>query len=444
MVSKTEQDRSAELVPLSLSSGTDEETSSNNFSEYSDSDINKHVDGVAGGGHAEFGEPGTASKRQVAVNIFISFVGSGMLGMPYAFSKSGWLLGTASLAIISSLNIYAMLLLVKTRRKLESKGFTGIHGYGDIGRITSGDSGGTFVNICLCISQLGFATAYIIFIAANLNATFGIDRAYICLGCVPILAGLVQIQDMKHLSPFSLIADVANISGLLAVMFQDFQAYEIAVDHTIIQFNFSKVLYVSSVSLYALEGVGMVLPLESSCADRKWFPSLLKNTLFAITALMAVFGCCGYLAFGAATEAPITLNLEGTSATVVKFALCIGLYFTFPIMMFPVNEVMEDMFLPLDGSRPNTLFRTLVVLFSALTAYVIPNFGLFLGLVGSSICTILGFILPCYFHLKAFGQSDLRGWEILLDYFLIIFGVFFGIMGTISAVHDLIEDSRRR
>ena len=105
---------------------------------------------------------------------------------------------------------------------------------------------------------------------------------------------------------------------------------------------------------------------------------------------------------------------------------------------------MEDMFLPLDGSRPNTLFRTMVVIFSALTAYVIPNFGLFLGLVGSSICTILGFILPCYFHLKAFGQSDLRGWEILLDYFLIIFGVFFGIMGTISAVHDLIEDSRRR
>ena len=89
MVSKIEQDCSTELVPLSSKSGTDEETSSNSVSEYSDSEI--HIDGGAGGGHAEFGEPGSASKRQVAVNIFISFVGSGMLGMPYGKKFIQWI-----------------------------------------------------------------------------------------------------------------------------------------------------------------------------------------------------------------------------------------------------------------------------------------------------------------------------------------------------------------
>ena len=323
--------------------------------------------------HGEFGV-GNSSPIQVAVNIFISFVGSGMLGMPYAFKQSGWLLGIITLSFMSLLNIYAMLLLVQTRKKLEADGHTGMFGYGDVGRIISGRRGENFVNICLVISQVGFATAYIIFISANLNNIAGIHTAYICFGCVPILAVLVQIQDMKYLAPFSLIADIANLSGLCAVLLQDFTAYR--VSHEIaIPYNFSNVLYVASVSLYALEGVGLVLPLESSCKDRKWFPSLLRNTIVGITSLMAVFGCCGYFAFGSETEAPITLNLEGFWATLVKLALCVGLYLTFPIMLFPVNEVMEDFVLSDDNSKPNRPFRTSVVILSAFIAYAIPDFG---------------------------------------------------------------------
>ena len=323
--------------------------------------------------HGEFGV-GNSSPIQVAVNIFISFVGSGMLGMPYAFKQSGWLLGIITLSFMSLLNIYAMLLLVQTRKKLEADGHTGMFGYGDVGRIISGRRGENFVNICLVISQVGFATAYIIFISANLNNIAGIHTAYICFGCVPILAVLVQIQDMKYLAPFSLIADIANLSGLCAVLLQDFTAYR--VSHEIaIPYNFSNILYVASVSLYALEGVGLVLPLESSCKDRKWFPSLLRNTIVGITSLMAVFGCCGYFAFGSETEAPITLNLEGFWATLVKLALCVGLYLTFPIMLFPVNEVMEDFVLSDDNSKPNRPFRTSVVILSAFIAYAIPDFG---------------------------------------------------------------------
>lgn len=386
--------------------------------------------------HGEFGV-GNSSPIQVAVNIFISFVGSGMLGMPYAFKQSGWLLGIMALSVMSTLNIYAMLLLVQTRQKLEADGHTGMFGYGDLGRIISGRRGENFVNICLVISQVGFATAYIIFISVNLNNIAGIHTAYVCFGCVPVLAILVQIQDMKHLAPFSLIADVANLSGLCAVMLQDFTTYRVSHE-TVIPFNFSNILYVASVALYSLEGVGLVLPLESSCQDRSWFPSLLTKTIIGITTLMAVFGCCGYFAFGSETETPITLNLDGGWATVVKLALCVGLYLTFPIMLFPVNEVMEDFVLSRDGSRPNRPFRASVVILSAFIAYAIPDFGKFLSLVGASICSILGLILPGYFHLQAVGK-DMSIWQFLIDWFLIIFGIVFGIFGTYDAFVSLLE-----
>jgi len=423
--------KESKLIPITTSSTTSDSTSSSTsddeetklISNSSSSTGSSHT-----GGHGEFGLPGTANKKQVAVNIFISFVGSGMLGMPYAFSQSGYVLGIVGLGTISCLNIYTMLLLVKIRKRLESEGHTNIEGYGDVGRVVIGERGERFVNICLVISQLGFAIAYIIFIAANINNIFGINRAYICFGCVPLLAVLVQTQDMKQLSPFSLVADIANLFGLATVMCLDLKAFSI-YHESVITHDFSKVFYVSAVALFSLEGVGMVLPLESSCEDRKWFPGLMKKTLLSITSLMAIFGCCGYFAFGTGTKAPITLNLDGNVSTVIKLALCLGLYLTFPVMLFPVNEVMEDLLLGKE-SRRNKFFRSFVVLMCVTIAWMIPNFGQFLSLVGASICTILGFILPCYFHLKSFKRTELKYWEIFLDWFLIAFGVVFGILGT--------------
>jgi len=403
-------------------------------------------DGFTEGKHAshyEVGAVGTANTKQLAVNIFTSFVGAGLLGMPFAFSQSGWILAIIGLCSASSANAYAMLLLVKTRKKLEKdKGHKDIKGYGDLGRILAGNRGEKLVNGCLVVSQVGFATAYIIFIAANLYNVAKINRAITCFGCVPILALLVQIQDMGKLSKFSLMANVSNLVGISAVLMQDYQIYKDGNhEEQLVTFNFSNLLYILGVSIYSLEGAGMVLPLESSYENRDNFSSILTTCIIGITTLLAGFGFCGYRAFGALTETPITLNLEGEWAATVKIALCVALYFTFPIMMFPVNEVMEDFFLK-KGPRPNRIFRASVVLFSASIAYAVPNFGKFLSLVGSSVCTILGFILPAFFHLKAFRVAELSIFELILDYFLLAFGFVFSVIGTYTSLMNLINDEQ--
>jgi len=421
-------------------------SSSASSSSFSDEEIeNGPLSKTKGGGHGHEYPPGTATSSQVAVNIFISFVGAGMLGMPYAFSRSGWLLGLLALSATSIANVYCMLLLVKTRRKLEdSEGHTDLFGYGDVGRVVAGNWGESLVNGCLVLSQVGFGTAYLIFVAENLHNIAKIERLWTCIACVPILAILVQITDMKKLSPVSLFADVVNITGLCAVLYEDYQVSVNNSEHgrgdeDLTAINYSSFLYVTGVAIYSLEGVGLVLPLESSHVCRDEFPSVMKKTIFGITSLMIVFGCSGYYAFGSLTESPITLNLGGEWATVVKLCLCVGLYLTFPMMMFPVNEVLEDFFLSEKMPKPNRVFRTCVVIASATIAYAVPNFGQFLSLVGSSICTLLAFILPCYFHLMAFGRQGLSYWEILLDYFLIGFGVLFGVLGTYESFSAIMQ-----
>lgn len=458
--------------------------------------------GGGGGGTAAAADPtphpppsadaapaGTATPRQMVVNIFISFVGAGMLGMPHAFSRSGWALGVVCLSSVSALNVHCMLLLVSTRKRLEDLGHRGIAGYGDVGRIVLGTRGETLVNASLVISQVGFSTAYLIFIAANLPSIYeGLSRGIICLGCVPGLAALAQVRDMAVLSPFSLVADVANLSGTATAFLQDFEAYRGGVvggGESLKAFDFSAFLYVTALSIYSLEGVGLVLPLESSCLDRGAFPRLLARSVAGITALIAAFGVAGYAAFGSGTSSPVTLNLSGPSASFVKLSLCVALYLTYPVMLFPVWLVA-----PAGGWG-----RSALVAGTAAVAYSCPDFGKFLGLVGASICTLLGFVLPSVFHLLVFGggrfrraggtrfapvppsgddarkgggdgygdgdgddgewdgddgewdrEGDreggrtptMRPWERWLDLFLVAFGVVFGILGTYSSLMDLL------
>lgn len=395
------------------------------------------IDGVLT--HDLVGAPGTASKAQVAVNIIISFVGAGLLGLPDAFRQAGWGLGSIALCTVSALNIYCMLLLVQVQKRLLKDGHTNLSSYGLVGRCIMGPRGETFVNICLVVSQAGFATAYIIFIAANLYSIYQIPRFIVCFGCIPGLALLVQAREMRTLSPFSLLADLANLAGLSAVLLQDFKSYEPHND-TIHPVRWGGLLYVMAITIYSMEGVGLVLSLEASCEDRPSFGWLLKRVLACITLFMAFFGTAGYMAFGDDTKAPITLNLVGDGwATFVKGALCLALYLTYPIMMFPIWHITEDLFSQLhDSAIANTAFRCLLVVLTALVAYAVPNFGSFLSLVGSSICTILGFILPCYFHL-AVMRKEMPYWQVGLDSLLMCGGVFFGIVGTYNSFQNLVN-----
>ena len=110
------------------------------------------------------------------------------------------------------------------------------------------------------------------------------------------------------------------------------------------------------VSIYCYEGAGMILSLEASVAKdyrsrfstifgRLLFAKLVLELLFlalsitAMSSLYILFGVCGYLSFGPETHSIITLNLPvGPMPLMVKGCLCFSLFFTYPIMLFPVSK----------------------------------------------------------------------------------------------------------
>lgn len=153
-----------------------------------------------------------------------------------------------------------------------------------------------------------------------------------------------------------------------------------------------------------------------------------------IAVLYGSFGALGYFAFGDNTRDIITANLgKGLLSTLVQLGLCINLFFTLPLMMNPVYEVVERRYW--DG-RYCLWMRWMLVLVISFAALFVPNFADFMSLVGSSICCALGFVLPALFHFVAFKNE--MGWQgVYLDVAIIILGAVLGATGTWSSLSEI-------
>lgn len=154
-----------------------------------------------------------------------------------------------------------------------------------------------------------------------------------------------------------------------------------------------------------------------------------------ISLLYGGFGALGYFAFGDETKDIITTNFgQGLISILVQLGLCVNLFFTMPLMMNPVYEVVERRFC---DSRFCLWLRWVMVLVVSLVALLVPNFADFLSLVGSSVCVVLGFVLPALFHLLVFKEE--MGWKgIILDGCVLVLGVVIAVTGTWSSLMEIL------
>lgn len=139
----------------------------------------------------------------------------------------------------------------------------------------------------------------------------------------------------------------------------------------------------------------------------------------------------------------VTLNLPHDNLTsMVQIFYCFGLLGSFPMQMMPVFEIFEksDLYKRMPTMQSFTaakriILRTLMVLFSATLALVVPKFGLFINLIGSFACTALAFVLPVKMYNKTHEGQISRNW-----YFAHNLLIFFGIIcGMISFGISIIE-----
>lgn len=115
-----------------------------------------------------------SSNMSALINIIKANIGSGILGMPYAFKCSGYWLGLFSIVIIMFVVVHCTILLVdskhylndqrkKKRRNASSGGDTDmvseIITFNDIGYAAFGRTATVVITFFLFVTQLGFCCA---------------------------------------------------------------------------------------------------------------------------------------------------------------------------------------------------------------------------------------------------------------------------------------------
>uniref|UniRef100_A0A7N0T0H7 Amino acid transporter transmembrane domain-containing protein n=1 Tax=Kalanchoe fedtschenkoi TaxID=63787 RepID=A0A7N0T0H7_KALFE len=377
------------------------------------------------------------SQPKYFANVFTAIVGAGVLGLPYAFKRTGWLTSFFILAPVAALSYHCMILLIRTRRKLETEGVK-IASFGELGSAACGPLGRAAVDFMIVFSHAGFCVGYLVFIAnslASLHHHNLVPKAAYVWACFPFQLALNSIPTLTHLAPLGVFAEVVELGAMGMVMADDVAAFQ----HDRPQVNpfgdESTLFYGIGVAVYAFEGIGMVLPLESEMAEKQSFEKILALSMSFITLTYAAFGLLGYFAFGESTQAIITANLsKGLTGTLVQLGLCVNLFFTFPLMMNPAYEVVERRV----GGRCCVAARWGLVLGVSLVALMVRNFADFLSLVGSSFGCALAFVQPAVFHAAVF-REELGVVGLAFDGCIVLAGVFFGVCGTWYALQEILS-----
>ncbi|XP_030531809.1 amino acid transporter ANT1 [Rhodamnia argentea] len=402
---------------------------------------------------------GSASSIQTLGNIIVSIVGTGVLGLPFAFKIAGWLAGSVGVMIAGASTYYCMLILVQCRDQLASQEESAdVKTYGDLGSKCMGKAGRYLTEFLVTISQCGGAVAYLVFIGQNLASIFkghGLTFASFIFLLVPLEIALSWISTLSALAPFSIFADVCNVIAMGFVVKEDIQQalggqFSFS-DRKAFSPNIGGLPFAGGMAVFCFEGFGMTLALEASMKERRTFQKVLGKALTGIILVYVLFGFFGYMAYGDETKDIITLNLPRAWTTVaVQIGLCLGLAFTFPIMLHPINEILEDQLKRTKcyqkllgdeltcskrkiGNCAVYVLRSAVVLGLGALASCVPGFGTFVSLVGSTVCALLSFVLPASFHLLLLGPS-LRLWQKALDVCILMCGLLFAVYGTYNAV----------
>ncbi|OAD65868.1 hypothetical protein PHYBLDRAFT_153121 [Phycomyces blakesleeanus NRRL 1555(-)] len=374
---------------------------------------------------------GKATPGKAMFLLLKSFVTTGIMFLPKAFSNGGLLFSIMGVITLALVSLWSFLLLVQTRQVVPAS-------FGDMGGVLFGHKMRTAVLLAITLSQIGFVCAYMVFVAENIQAlvlTYSDCRLVLPMHLLILAQSfafipLAMIRRIQRLSVFALTGDVFIVIGLAYLFFYDFKAL-IFTGVEDVQWVWNPMHFPLFIGTAVFTFEGVVIPIIESMKEPEKFPRVLTRALALITLLFISMGSLSYMAFGNRVQTIILLNLPSHDPVVAtiqglySLAICLSI----PLQLFPAIRIMENgLFVTRSGKNnamvkwQKNVFRVLVVFLCAWIAIVGSKDKLdkFVSLIGALFCLPLCFVFPPLFHLKAFELSFLRR---MADYLLICLGI---------------------
>ncbi|EPY52819.1 vacuolar amino acid efflux transporter Avt3 [Schizosaccharomyces cryophilus OY26] len=353
---------------------------------------------------------GSASNGKAVLLLLKSFVGTGVLFLPKAFLLGGLVFSSVCLLVVGLLSHICFLLLIETRSKIPGS-------FGDIGGVLYGPKMRLAILTSIVVSQIGFASAYISFVASTLQACVRAVIAshkeyhvaiFIFLQFL-VFVPLSLIRKISKLSATALIADAFILLGILYLYFWDVFTLATKGVADVVLFNKTDFSLFIGVAIFTYEGICLILPIQEQMASPKNLPKLLTGVMLAISLLFISIGFLSYAAFGSKVQTVVILNMPQSSFTVVvQFLYAVAILLSTPLQLFPAIAIIEQGIFTRSGKRnrkvkwrKNTL-RVFIVIFAILVSWAgSSRLDQFVSMVGSVCCIPLIYMYPPMLHYKA-------------------------------------------
>ncbi|GMG38168.1 Amino acid transporter transmembrane [Aspergillus oryzae] len=396
----------------------------------------------------QIGRPGDASNMKTFFTLLKAFVGTGIIFLPKAFRNGGILFSSITLVTVALITTVCFHLLLQCRRQYGG-------GYGEIGERIAGPRLRSLILSSITISQIGFVCTCFIFTAENIQAFLKAMATNISTGSLILLQLLVLIplawiRNISKLGPAALLSDVFILLGLGYIYWYDVATLVTrpGADPTVELFNPHSFTLTIGSSIFTFEGIGLVLPIQSSMRKPQHFDRLLYIVMAIITTLFTAVGALSYATFGNRTQTEIFSNFPQTDRLVntIQFLYSLAILVGAPIQLFPATRIMEGKLFGHKSGKGDTsikwkknIFRMVLVLCCAFISSVgAGDLDKFVSIIGSFACVPLVYIYPAYLHWK--GVAELP-WEKRGDIAMMVLGFVFMIYTTIATLAVWVQGS---
>eukprot|EP00640_Fibrocapsa_japonica_P001578 CAMPEP_0113936204 /NCGR_PEP_ID=MMETSP1339-20121228/3165_1 /TAXON_ID=94617 /ORGANISM="Fibrocapsa japonica" /LENGTH=492 /DNA_ID=CAMNT_0000938589 /DNA_START=83 /DNA_END=1561 /DNA_ORIENTATION=+ /assembly_acc=CAM_ASM_000762 len=401
---------------------------------HASNDLKEIVNTVDDDGHGIESTPGGMSTFGTIVTFLKCLVGTGILYQPYMFSVAGLWYAVMIFTLVAFLSTWNMLLLLQCHtsvaKNLElypssrsgKKSCSSAITMATLGYDACGRVGLWAVNMSTLLSQLGYCTAYFIYVTRNLNQLFGNIKdgeeanamqwlatpQGLITAQLAIYIPLALVRQLKYFHWPNVIGNCCIWGGLMLVSYYICTTLATTGVQPIQEFNpTGALLYLGSAAV-VFEGIVLVLPLREATAKKEQYPKVLVSVMTGLAIFFLLFSAGGYLAFGANTQTFVTLNVPETCwiGVAVKLMYCLAVVFTYPLMLFPAVQVLERLLMPklptgvlqrwaFSSLRVVTVFVTLIVSIAAGQCY-----DKFMALIGALCACPLALVYPPLIYIR--------------------------------------------
>ncbi|XP_047546112.1 proton-coupled amino acid transporter-like protein pathetic isoform X1 [Vanessa atalanta] len=399
------------------------------------------------------------------LHLLKACLGSGILAMPSAFKNAGLATGVLGTLIAGLICTHAVQMVVKTSQevcvvaKKPSMSFAETCGaaftYGPKKLQRWGGFVKTLIDYSMAATYISVLCVYVVFIGSSIKEVMDVYypqydisiRMYCILTLVPLIL-ICQIRNLKYLVPFSAMANFLIVVVFAVTMYYVFVDLPPLSEREMVANVSQWPLFLSTV-IFAMEGIGVVMPVENEMAKPQHFlgcPGVLNVSMVIVITLYGVVGFFGYVQFGDAVKGSITLNLPEDQwvAQSAKLLMAVVMYFSFALQFYVPMEMITRVLLK-KSKFENILqisIRTVIVTISVAFAVAFPNLELVISLVGAIFFSTLGLLIPATINTVYLWDRDMGKFNYVLikNSIIIIISLIALVSGSYISIIGMIED----